>query len=512
MGLERTKKEKEKRTSERNKKGKEKTMMTFNRPLNSYEAMLERATCTVGVRLSGQLDKNEISASWARTQQKYPVLCATIQIPKEEPQKEMKGGGLSQISLCGGSPQPPLFWPCGDENQNDKNNQIGERLQDRVLRIGQSALNTRERCAELHVWPEENTVVLLCTHAVSDAPSVLFVLQELLRKSESDSESGAAAQAEGQLDLEKQLCDPQPLLLAKRRFPTTGEPYPHLDVVRAELASVSQSQSSSKSKETSESKETKESEHVLLPEALQNLPADDASKFDLGCIHAEFASLSDTETSALVDACRRTKCTVQGLLSAATLVTRLAILGKSEQILVPILIPVNTRRELDNDFAEACICGSAGAWLALRVESSSAKNSFASLAAQISSNLRQAVEQGQHLEWLHRMASNIATVPPYSIMASSVGSFHFDRDIEEGFFLGAAQSSKESLPAKGTMVHIVTFNGKMSIASNVTAPGISKALAQRNLTALLAISNAFVANSELSISQARELCSSKIEN
>lgn len=104
-----------------------------------------------------------------------------------------------------------------------------------------------------------------------------------------------------------------------------------------------------------------------------------------------------------------------------------------------------------------------------------------SLTVQCTKKLQTSIQDRQPLEWLRRLMNNPTSMPPYSVMASSVGvspvqATYANNDdgpcfrVKECVFFGSALTTSKD--AQATMIHVVKFDGRMKIMMNYTRPGI----------------------------------------
>ena len=230
---------------------------------------------------------------------------------------------------------------------------------------------------------------------------------------------------------------------------------------------------------------------VLPPEAMQNIPHDPGfgGPSFIDCVHF---SLTAQETLSLRLACRKRGATIQGALAAASLRTRLALLG--DQLNVPVLaavqVPVNARFLVSSVNEDECLCGSAGVWHTARVLPPEDSDLF-TLAKRSTQSVRAALQGGttsssQPREWLRRLFHAPATLPPYSLMVSSIGVAPIDAaygkhkhvSVEQLlFFGGALRDNERASRAVATMLHAVTFRDEFNCMINFTSPGVARSFA-----------------------------------
>ncbi|KAL3907290.1 MAG: hypothetical protein SGILL_008934, partial [Bacillariaceae sp.] len=258
---------------------------------------------------------------------------------------------------------------------------------------------------------------------------------------------------------------------------------------------------------------------IFPPESMQHLPTGPVDDCSTGSIRAIHIELDADLTTQLVQSCRSVGATVQGVISAAAAVARIKALllagamnnEATSPILCAIQVPVNTRSFVkdDTNIATACLCDSAGIVHPLQVDLAklgpssvhAAMNEIADneakgaavteselkimedlalylleLTKDCSQQVKTTIQRNQPLEWLRRLMNDPASMPPYSLMASSIGvspvqaNYRGVVKVKECLFFGASlQTARE---AQATMVHVVTFDGRMQLMMNFTYPGI----------------------------------------
>jgi hypothetical protein len=248
---------------------------------------------------------------------------------------------------------------------------------------------------------------------------------------------------------------------------------------------------------------------ILPPEAMQKIPSDEGfgGPSFIECTHFH---LSAEKTCLLRTKCRQHGASVQGALVAAALKARWTLLLGKEQhnnrdlrpppVLAAVQIPVNMRSFANID-EDLCLCGSAGVWHTTKITTSEAL--FADwweIAKQSTQFVRTALQEEnaqQPKEWLKRLLHAPSTLPPYSLMVSSVGvapieaSYGDKVHVEKLYFFGGAIRTKTPSQAVGSMVHAVTFKDECHCVVNFTSPGISKAFADDNAKEIKATLLAF---------------------
>lgn len=82
--------------------------------------------------------------------------------------------------------------------------------------------------------------------------------------------------------------------------------------------------------------------------------------------------------------------TIQGVITAASILTRAKLLGSELPIQAAVQVPVNTR-SLGNVNTDTCLCGFAGVWNLARLSGEDGKTTAA---------VREGIQTGQPQEWL----------------------------------------------------------------------------------------------------------------
>ena len=113
---------------------------------------------------------------------------------------------------------------------------------------------------------------------------------------------------------------------------------------------------------------------VLPLEAMQKLPTDKGFGGPT-CIDCMHFTLDATETTALRQACRRHGATIQGVITAASILTRAKLLGLELPVQAAVQVPVNTR-SLGNVNTDTCLCGFAGVWNLARLSGEDGKTTL----------------------------------------------------------------------------------------------------------------------------------------
>ena len=219
---------------------------------------------------------------------------------------------------------------------------------------------------------------------------------------------------------------------------------------------------------------------LLPPEAMQNLPTDPG--FGGPCvIDVVHFSITAEETESLRRNCHDHGATIQGALTAAALVSRVKLLDLPLPVYAAVQVPVNTRslpmEAPPIDLGDACLCGSAGVWHTTEVLEGEC---LFALARKSTESVRGELTTGaQPKEWLYRLMNNPMTLPPYSLMVSSIGVVPIEIlygyvDVERVLFFGGSLRTQAPSKAQATMVHAVTFAGELNCMLNFVSPGVSR--------------------------------------
>jgi hypothetical protein len=322
------------------------------------------------------------------------------------------------------------------------------------------------------------TMFLSICHALSDGPGALRIARSLLvhlGNIVDGREDGNSPWSESP----QPLTDLQALLLGKDykdRPPCVSSEQPNalfdgMDDIVAALKSTTFSKPS-----------VLNGMALLPPEDMQKLPTDPG--FGGHCvIDAVHFSITREETAALRKTCREHGATIQGALTAAALVARVKLLHLPSPVHASVQIPVDTRSlpATPIDLRDASLCGSAGVWHTAEVREG---ESIFRLARSSTESVRAALTAGeQPREWLYRLMNNPATLPPYSLMVSSIGVAPFELsygqvDVERVLFFGGSLRTQAPSQSQATMVHAVTFAGELNCMVNFTSPGVSRRFAE----------------------------------
>jgi len=447
------------------------TMATNNttslRDLNDYESMLATMTCNVGMKLSiqradsrGDLETS-LRQAWSRCVEERTMLQVKV-VPIQ--------GDIGPLGQ-----RYTLEWIEEDsdslfvvrQGEESSASDLARELQ----RIGTTALDISKGSYYVACSVSEEAdnkvlvqVILSLCHSLSDGPGALRVAQSFLQhlgnifqRSDTSNDNTAEKPAP------QPLYDVQALIL--------GSDYAESQDAKSVFVGQDDFAAALGSKPILINDAT-----VLPPEAMQNLPSDDGfgGPSFIDCIHF---TLTAQETTALRDACRRHGTTVQGAITAASIKTRAELLGLRLPVEAAVQVPVNTRSLVNVD-PDACLCGSAGVWHFARM-CQDEENLF-DLAKRSTEAIQAALKDGtQPREWLRRLFHAPATLPPYSLMVSSIGvapieSSYESVDVEQLFFFGGALRTDSPSQAQATMIHVVTFRDELTCMINFTSPGVAK--------------------------------------
>lgn len=435
------------------------------RNLNDYESMLATMTCNVGIRVSIPSSESDIENSLRQAWSRTVIERSMMQVKIVPIQGNM--GPLGQrytLDHIDKNAEDDLF-VIHPVNEASSIPALVRELQ----RIGTTALDISKGShhVECSICQSEGKisiqVILSLCHSLSDGPGALRVAKSFLQHFGTILDTGRDATSTTDDTDTQTLTDLQALILGNdygsRQVPTSV--FDGQDELTAALAK----------------KPMVLNEHATLlpPEAMQSLPTDDGfgGPTFIDCV---YFTLSAKETTALRDACRRHGTTVQGALTAASIKTRAKLLGLQLPVDAAVQVPVNTRF-LGKVDADECLCGSAGAWhMAQLCENE--KDLFA-LARRSSESIQDAIKNHQPQEWLRRLFHAPATLPPYSLMVSSIGVVPIEEtygcvQVEQLYFFGGALRTESPSQAQSTMLHAVTFRDELTCMLNFTSPGVSK--------------------------------------
>jgi hypothetical protein len=466
------------------------------RNLNDYESMLATSTCNVALRLKIPIHVESSSSSPAdETTRVHSLVKAYL---RQAWSRCVSERTLLQVRLvkrvdenCVG----PLGQRYGlspvEEDAMDKLFTVDLRECKRRLDVvkelqamGTTALDVSQGTyvVACHVEkPEADAdkalvaIFLSLCHALSDGPGALRIARSFLvhlgdiidgKEEENTSSSGSP----------QPLTDLQALLIGKdykNRLLRGSSEKPNalfdgMDDILAALISTSSTQP------------TVNGMALLPPEAMQNLPTDPGFGGP-SVIDVMHFSITAEETESLRRNCRDHGATVQGALTAAALVSRVKLLDLPLPVYAAVQVPVDTRslpmEAPPIDLGDTCLCGSAGVWHTAEVLEG--KSLFA-LARRSTELVRRELTTGaQPKEWLYRLMNNPTTLPPYSLMVSSIGITPIEVlygrvDVERVLFFGGSLRTQAPSKAQATMVHAVTFAGELNCMINFVSPGVSR--------------------------------------
>lgn len=434
------------------------------RHLNDYECMLATMTCNVGLSLLIPVHNVESSLrrAWSRCVAERMLLQVKVVPIKNEMGPLGQRYTLEPITV-----DPECLFvvrKCNDESSASENDLVRD-----LQRIGTSALDIAKgsyyvscKIREERVDKVSVHVIISLCHSLSDGPGTLRIAHSFLDHlgnvlNETDADSIA-------------LKAPQPLTNLQALI--LGKDY----AANQEAKLVFEGQNEFAAALGKTPTEINDATVVLPPEAMQNLPSDEGfgGPSFIDCVHF---TLTSQETTALRDACRQHGATVQGAITAVSLKTRMDLLGLDAPAEAAVQVPVNTRSLANVDQAE-CLCGSAGVWHLARLQTD--KQDLFALAKRSTESVRDALNDGiQPREWLRRLLNVPATLPPYSLMISSVGVAPVEEsygnvDVRQLFFFGGALRTESPSKAQSTMIHAVTFRDELTCMINFTSPGVSK--------------------------------------
>jgi hypothetical protein len=482
-------------------------MVATGRKLNDYECLLATSTCNVGllVSLPTWYTSQAIKSAWGRCVVSHDLLQVRLIVKDKDDVGILGNARYHAVPLddtCDDVHTTSLVQVIEDNNlpaqTRSSRFELLKTLSGNVLKIGEGSYAAKGWLSPSATdgTKKELFVVLSLTHALSDGPGALQVAHSFLQHLVDPSNTPTAGQP---------LIDLQCRLLGD----DYGATLARNDNVYQELRSY---QTKLVSQPTNDAP-------ILPPEALQGIPKGLIESAATGCINAIHIELSSSDTTDLIQSCRSMGATVQGAISVATVVARLKALQIEcdKPIECSIQVPVNTRVFASDfsteEFSKTCVCGSAGVVHSLEVDTqrlipqmyihqafdnlyhkdeerpqqselvniTNVIGYFLKLCKECTDKLKTAIGEKQPSEWLRRLMNDPASMPPYSVMASSVGvspvlaryTHNNEQDtihVKECHFFGSSlQTSKE---AQGTMIHAVTFDGRMQIMMNFTSPGI----------------------------------------
>jgi hypothetical protein len=485
--------------------------------LNDYESMLVRGTCNVGLSMTVPEDMTieSLHLAWKRCVGRYDLLRVKFQNTNEmgvlgpRYQASLR---LDEYALNDSNSNNPLLFQVkeqappqiiesgGDSSSSSTTKSLLQRLQ----RVGCTLMDPGQGsyAVEGNLWrPNTATdgsskeqhleLILSLSHAVSDGPGALQLAHAFLVDLQAVVDDGSMGTTEDDDTAGTAPTISQPLIDLQAKI--LGADYGATSRKRQDEVYNGNIQAYREGLKNKAS-----SPRLLPPEALQGIPSDPSSSSSSGggCVDAVYIFLSQWETKQLRDACRSAGATIQGAISAASLVTRIQILGmeqgdddEDDSIQCVVQVPMNARKlaarggdtGIDN-LTCACLCGSAGVLHAIEIPRR--RKSLLTLAKECTERMRHAMEARQPVEWLYRLMNDPSSLPPYSLMASSVGVAPIQTDygssikVSDCLFFGASLDT--SPKAQGTMIHAVTFDGKLQIAMNFASPGIQRAFMEES--------------------------------
>lgn len=431
--------------------------MTIGRPLNDYEGMLATATCNVAFSFSVQKGSESVSISerlttaWNQCRSSYHLL--QVRLEPLEGDMGPLGPRYKAVSMEENDEQE-LF--CIIEKGESED--IVAYLQ----KIGTTKLDVFKGSfwIEFHVCSNGRVQAYLSlSHALSDGPGALQVVHSFLQHLSEASHSAT-------MPIQQPLHDLQAMVLGRDYGKSRESKDFVFDLLQEYQLSL---QNDAKS--------------VLPPEAIQGIPSEDGTD---GVIHCIERILSEDETLRLLEVCRANNSTIQGALSAACLRARASLLQFSTPLPAVVQVPMNARRLVvgGKDVSTACLCGSAGLLHTAEVKHQEDAATALQLAQACTERMRNAMKNNgeQPKEWLSRLMRSPATLPPSSLMASSIGvapvlSSYPSVEVHECHFFGGTLQTDPHQQA--TMSHAITFAGKLQVMFNATWPGVSRSFLEQ---------------------------------
>ena len=461
---------------------------THLRNLNDYESMLATMTCNVGISLSiqGAAHHYDIDSclflAWSRCVAERLLLQVKV-----VPRKDEVGPLGQRYTLEPIRVDPKRLFVIQHRAGKSAMPDLVRELQ----RIGTTALDISKgsyfvTCC-VNAKNEDkllvHVIISLC-HSLSDGPGALRVARSFL------DHLGDVLKDNNKNSNEMLPVDPQPVtdlqaLILGSDCAGDQEVKPVFEGQEEFVAALASN--SFKMKNVT----------VLPPEAMQNIPVDDGFGGP-SCIECVCFTLTAQETTALRDACRQEGTTIQGAITAASIKTRVKLLGLNPPVEAAVQVPVNTRSLAGIDQDE-CLCGSAGVWHLARLQPG--ENLFA-LARRSTEAVQAGLQEGrQPREWLRRLFHYPATLPPYSLMVSSVGVAPVEEsygnvNVEHVFFLGGALRTDTPSQAQATMLHAVTFRDELTCMINFTSPTVAKSFVDETAKTLKAALLSMAKNGE----------------
>lgn len=449
------------------------------RQLNDYESMLAAKTCNFAISLtmpSLNGDCSLLKKAWDRCILDYQLLQTRLK------PREGDVGPLGQ--------RFDLIPACPDEQKALFNIQRCKSLAaDALVKELQCAGTTcldilkgtyfvscRADTAETDGKLSVSIIVVLC-HAVSDGPGALRVAGSFMRHlgdcANMSNSSLHVPKAQPILDLQRRILGAD--YGSSLEVNNTADTFVDLEEVRTALLS--------------------EDKAILVngipflpPEEMQQLPADPGFGTEPGVIDTVHDFLSAPETESLIARCRSRGATIQGALSLAFLVARIALLNLSFPHCAALQIPANCRK-LAAVGDDTCVCGSAGIWHLANLRGD--MKAFP-VSKTMTDSVRRAAQGGQQREWLAMLFNSPGKLPPYSVMESSVGvtpveEKYGDVTVDELMFFGGALRTGSIRSVQKTMVHAISFRGRLQLMFNFTSPGVSLQFAESSVRAVKAV-------------------------
>jgi hypothetical protein len=476
-------------------------MVAKERKLNDYECLLATSTCNVSLlaTIPSSFSRQRIQSAWQKCVESYELLQVRLVVRDETDLGVLGNLRYHAVPIEDESVHSSML--CQVVEDGNPPTKLKFCRFELLKTFGSHAVNIEKGSYVLKAWlspsrsnssEKELFVILSLTHSLSDGPGTLQLAHRLL---------------EILMNVNHAAPQPQPLIDLQARLlgADYGASFPRKDDAYRDLVPFQRSLAEQRPENTP----------ILPPESLQLLPRQENPE-NLrslnGFIDAVHVELDSSDTQRLIRACRAVDATVQGAISAAAVVARLKTLraiGKmsfdsGNVIECAIQVPVNARNfAKEGGLEETCLCGSAGVVHSVNVDitqifkdinientdgdSSGSEDKYISdmnryllsLTKECTDKLKIAIQEKQPLEWLRRIMNDPTGMPPYSIMASSVGvspvqaTYSCNDEtirVEECLFFGS--SLKASKEAQATMIHVATFDGRMQIMMNYTRPGI----------------------------------------
>lgn len=426
-------------------------MDSVPRSLNDYECMLATSTVNFALRFTVSKCTSEalgdaVRRAWAETVNQYALLRCALRATGEMgplgPRYSLEvrdPGELEPIEVS----ESDLF--CGDEL-------VRELQRAGTTRLSAEGTTYAASCAlteNAEPVSASASMVFALSHAVCDGRGAMFIahafLDNLRACIDGLLENGAVEEEVPAIDLQARILGSD--------YSKDADPFPN-EIVYPELVGTQGIP-----------------EDSLQAEMKQNLPRGDAQT-KVGTIDCVHVTLDSSTTMRLLARLRAAGATVQGALGIAWILTRYSVLGLDNPISAALLTPADARGEHAN--GNIPLCGSAGLWHVQAM-----KDTLLASATDCTKNVRAAAQRGQHREWLRRLFHEPGTLPPHSLIMSSVGVSPVQAEyggikVHECMFFGGAHQGAQAADRQGTMVHAVTFNGCLQMMCNYTSPGVSR--------------------------------------